>query len=51
MSKKGVEPSRHKPHEPESCASTNFATSTNSIDFLLSVNFVCASTPLTKRDI
>ncbi len=28
MSKKGVEPSRHKPHEPESCASTNFATST-----------------------
>ena len=31
MSKKGLEPSRHKPHEPESCASTNSATSTRII--------------------
>ena len=29
MSKKGLEPSRNYPHEPESCASTNSATSTN----------------------
>ena len=28
MSKKGLEPSRDYPHEPESCASTNSATST-----------------------
>ena len=28
MSKKGLEPSRNYPHEPESCASTNSATST-----------------------
>ena len=34
MSKKGIEPSRNYPHEPESCASTSSATSTSVLPYV-----------------
>ena len=55
MSEKGLEPSRSYPHEPESCASTNFATPTCTIIlFNCQINFiyvanVVSSTTLSKN--
>ena len=41
MSKKGIEPSRNYPHEPESCASTSSATSTSVLPYVK--NFIFSS--------
>ena len=55
MSKKGLEPSRREPHEPESCASTNSATSTSIFCLVcissasLFVADVVFDNPLTKQ--